>query len=720
MLANMSAPSCDSTAALELPAPQTAGATGTGYDSSTDKAPQRGIFPPIRSATRAQCKLALMISIGMIVGATLLIPFARIPWRNLPELFSVYQTAVIVTSLITAYLMYGHYKATRAVAIVHLGAGYLYAAGVMGMQLAWSNGTLSDGSWLTGGPQTAIWLWILWHLGLASSLLFYAVNEYARPGWTATGRRSELEAATGLLLALGATALLVFVFHDRLPLMEVEGNYNRITTSGLAPALELILAAALAVLWWASRFRRLLHAWLGLVLVALLCDNALTMVAGHRLTLGWYLGRAGSFMAFSVMVLVYLHEIKEGYLHSIAVADQLAFSNSQLDSEIAERRRYTEKLVEADHRKDEFLVMLAHELRNPLAPISAAAELLSIGHPDDGRIKKTSKIISRQVKQMTSLVDDLLDVSRVTRGLAVLNEVPLDAKQVIADAVEQAGPLIEERHHQLETRLLPEPVFILGDHDRMVQVITNLLNNSAKYTKPGGKILLRLELRGAEVIFAVSDNGMGMSPELVNRAFMLFSQGELTPDRSHGGLGIGLALVKSLVELHRGYVYAKSQGPGLGSEFGVVLPRIATPPGVIDASGEIAAQSGAAPSRRLMVVDDDADAANTLALFLEACGHSVAIEHVSRLVVERARIERPDVCLLDIEMPDMDGTELAQRLRQQPETRHCMLIAVSGHGEKSMREKAAEAGFDHYLVKPIDTARLGQLLFGLAGKEAGQ
>ena len=682
-------------------------------DSDFDGAPTRGSFPPIRGATRAQRKVALLISISISMGAVLLVPFARLPWNNMPTLVAAYQTAVIGTSLITAYLMYGHYRATRAVAILHLGAGYVYAAGIMAMQLMSSSSTLFNGGQLRDGTQTAIWLWILWHLGLALSLLFYALNEYARPGWTTTGTRPERQAATGLLAALGATALLVFVFHEQLPALVVGGNYNRITTSGIAPGLELLLAAALAVLWRASRFRKVLHVWLGLVLVALLCDNALTMVAGHRLSLGWYFGRAGSLMAFSVMVLVYLHEIKEGYLHSIAVADQLAFSNSQLDSEITERRRYTDKLVEADHRKDEFLVMLAHELRNPLAPISAAAELLSIGHPDDGRIKKTSKIISRQVKQMTSLVDDLLDVTRVTRGLAVLNEVPLDAKQILADAVEQAAPLIEERRHQLETQLLAEPVFILGDHDRMVQVVTNLLNNSAKYTKPGGKILLRLELRGAEVILAVSDNGMGMSPELVNRAFMLFSQGELTPDRSHGGLGIGLALVKSLVELHRGHVYAKSQGAGLGSEFGIVLPRIATPQGVLDAGGEIAAQSHAVPCRRLMVVDDDADAANTLALFLEACGHSVAIEHVSRLVVERARIELPDVCLLDIEMPDIDGTQLAQRLRQQAETRHCMLIAVSGHGEKAMREKAVAAGFDHYLVKPIDTSRLAVLLSSL-------
>jgi signal transduction histidine kinase/CheY-like chemotaxis protein len=710
------APDCDSAAAAGTMA-RMAAVNITGDGSSSNGA-RRGVFPPIRSATPAQRKLALVVSLCMIAGAALLIPFARIPWKNLPALYSAYQTAIIVTSLITAYLMYGHYKATHAAAILYLGAGYLYAAGIMGMHLMGANGGLAGGDRIAGGPQTVVWLWIFWHLGLGLSLLFYAMNEYARPGWTASGNRPEVLAGTGLLAALAATALLVFVFHDRLMILDIDGDYSRITTTGIAPALELVLAAALAILWRASRFRRLLHVWLGLVLVTLICDNAVTMMAGHRLSLGWYFGRAGSFMAFSVMVLVYLHEIKEGYLHSMALADQLAFSNSQLDSEITERMRYTEKLVEADHRKDEFLVMLAHELRNPLAPISAAAELLSIGHPDDGRIKKTSKIISRQVKQMTSLVDDLLDVSRVTRGLAVLNEVPLDAKQILADAIEQATPLIEERRHHLESHVPAEPIFILGDCDRMVQVITNLLNNSAKYTKPGGSIMLRLELRDAQVVISVSDNGMGMSPELVKRAFLLFSQGELTPDRSHGGLGIGLALVKSLVELHRGHVYAKSAGAGLGSEFGVVLPRIATPAGVMTADAGIAAQSQAVPCRRLMVVDDDADAANTLALFLEACGHSVAIEHVSHLVVERARIELPDVCLLDIEMPELDGTELARRLRQQSETRHCMLIAVSGHGEKAMKDRAAAAGFDHYLTKPIDIAKLAQLLAGPAARAA--
>jgi signal transduction histidine kinase len=241
--------------------------------------------------------------------------------------------------------------------------------------------------------------------------------------------------------------------------------------------------------------------------------------------------------------------------------------------DVTERRQIEEQLREADRRKDEFLAMLAHELRNPLAPISAAADLLRMVSADPERVRKSSDVISRQVSHLTSLVDDLLDVSRVTRGLVLLEKVVLDARRSVADAVEQVQPLLDGRRHTLSLTLPPGPAWILGDYKRMVQVLTNLLNNAAKYTAPGGHVSLSMELVGSKVRIVVSDNGIGMAPALTASAFELFAQAERTADRAQGGLGIGLALVRSLVELHDGEVSVFSAGLGQGSRFTVVLPR---------------------------------------------------------------------------------------------------------------------------------------------------
>lgn len=535
--------------------------------------------PAIRQATQGQRRFALALSIVLMVATALLLPFAALPWPNFPAFIPTFQTAAIGTCLITAGLMYGHYTATRSTVLLHLSAGYVYTAVILALQFLSFPGVFIEAGRILGGPRTTSWLWAFWHIGPASSILYFAWTEHARPGRvTVDHRHALIQVALALALAIGATAYFVTALHDSLPILDISGNYRGITAlSAIAIAVEFALVGALVFLWRASLFKNVLHVWLGIVVVALLCDNAITLFAGTRLAMGWYVGRLIALMAFSVMMLVYLHEIFMSYGRSVSMADHLAYSNLKLDEDIEQQKHFAEKLLEADQRKDEFLVMLAHELRNPLAPISTAAHLLSLGRLDESVVRKTSQVLTRQVKQMTNLVDDLLDVSRVTRGLAVLNEVALDAKQIVADAVEQASTLIESRRHQLEVQVPEAPIFVLADHHRMVQVITNLLNNAAKYTKPGGRIVLRLEARGDEVFFAVADNGIGMSPELVNRAFKLFSQGELTSDRSLGGLGIGLALVKSLVELHGGHVYANSKGQGLGSEFGIVLSKTAPP-----------------------------------------------------------------------------------------------------------------------------------------------
>jgi PAS domain S-box-containing protein len=378
--------------------------------------------------------------------------------------------------------------------------------------------------------------------------------------------------------------------------------------------------------------------------------------------------------------------------------------------DVTRRKRTEEALLAADKRKDEFLAMLAHELRNPLAPISAAAQLLKLVQLDEARVRQTSEVIARQVEHMTSLIDDLLDVSRVTGGLVVLEKESLDIKNIVADAVEQVRPLIEARRHHLILHLPPESAHVLGDHKRLVQVVANLLNNAAKYTPEGGNIQLRIEAEPAWVALHVVDDGIGIPPELQSRIFDLFTQAERSSDRSQGGLGLGLALVKSLVELHGGNVAAYSKGPGTGCEFTVRLPRVdeRAPQHASSEHGALAC----APARalRLMLVDDNADAAQILAMFLEAAGHTVFVEHGSRAALERARVETLDACLLDIGLPEIDGNQLARRLRALPHTAQAVLIAITGYGQTQDRDKSIAAGFNHYFVKPVDTARLADLL----------
>ncbi|WP_194726134.1 PAS domain-containing hybrid sensor histidine kinase/response regulator [Noviherbaspirillum malthae] len=382
-------------------------------------------------------------------------------------------------------------------------------------------------------------------------------------------------------------------------------------------------------------------------------------------------------------------------------------------SDITERKEAEEKLKEADRRKDEFLAMLAHELRNPLAPIGAAAELLQLANLNEERVRQTSQIIGRQVLHMSHLIDDLLDVSRVTRGLVKLEKTPLDIRHILMDAVEQVTPLIRARRHHLALHLPPDATTVTGDEKRLVQVMTNILTNAAKYTPEGGMLELRADVQASHVLIAVIDNGIGMAPEMAARAFDLFSQAERTPDRSSGGLGLGLALVKSLVELHGGTVSCESRGIGQGSRFTVCLPRLPVQDGRDSSHGPGSGTQGASDALRVMVVDDNIDAATMLAMLLEAMGHQVLVEERPGRALELARKTLPQVCLLDIGLPDMDGNALAQRLRAQPETAAAVLIAVTGYGQESDRERSFAAGFDHYLVKPIDTKKLYPILAGI-------
>jgi signal transduction histidine kinase/CheY-like chemotaxis protein len=376
-----------------------------------------------------------------------------------------------------------------------------------------------------------------------------------------------------------------------------------------------------------------------------------------------------------------------------------------------ESARAQSQLREADQRKDEFLAMLAHELRNPLAPISAAADLLRIGKLDEARVRHSSAIIGRQVKHMSSLVDDLLDVSRVTRGLVTLAKAPVTVRTIVDEAVEQVRPLVEARRQRLALELDDETVTVLGDKARLVQVLANLLGNAVKYSPEQRTIRVRAERGGEALALSVIDEGIGMEAALTSRVFDLFAQAERSSDRSLGGLGLGLALVKHLVELHGGTVACSSPGPGQGSTFVVTLAVMQGP-----AAPRLQAPLAGAPEGerlKLMVVDDNMDAAETLGMLLTACGHEVIVEHEPLRALERAQRERLDACLLDIGLPEIDGNELARRLRGRPDTTDIVLIAITGYGQDSDRQQAFDAGFRHHLVKPVNMEKLAGVLAGI-------
>lgn len=379
-------------------------------------------------------------------------------------------------------------------------------------------------------------------------------------------------------------------------------------------------------------------------------------------------------------------------------------------TDIHDQKLAEELLKEESQRKDEFLAMLAHELRNPLAPISTAAQMLKIIGTDEKRIRQASDVIARQVKHMTNLVDDLLDVSRITRGLVELESENLDLKLILSGAVEQARPLIEARHHVLHIHLSSELVFVMGDKTRLVQVIANLLNNAAKYTSQKGEIELSLAIEDGWACVRVKDNGSGIAPTLLPYVFDLFTQGERTPDRAQGGLGLGLSLVKNITVLHRGRVAAESEGLGKGSTFTIMLPLVAK---VTEQSGSISLANNAVLENgplHLMIVDDNLDAGQSLAALLEACGHRVTVlEDAGSALM--AVVDTPvHAFILDIGLPGMDGYELARRLREDPATADAVIIALTGYGQAHDRVLTKAAGFNHHFVKPIDIEELTKVL----------
>ena len=421
----------------------------------------------------------------------------------------------------------------------------------------------------------------------------------------------------------------------------------------------------------------------------------------------------------------------ERIVSGIAAQAAVAMDNAQLyevaqksalerDALLQSERAARVQAERLSHAKDEFLAMLAHELRNPLAPISSSASLLSMQFANEPRICQTSSIISRQVKHMSRLIDDLLDVSRVTRGLVKLKLATVDFRDVVSGALDQTRPLVLEKSHQVQVALPDTPVLVRGDHTRLVQSVANIVNNAAKYTPKGGQLALTLASSDGRMVLRVRDNGSGMPPELVPSVFDLFTQGARTLARSQGGLGLGLTLVKRLVDLHEGEVAAHSDGVGFGSTFTLALPCVTGGCDGDDAAPGEGDTVRAALQRKLrvLIVDDNSDAADSLATLLQVQGHATSVEYDAQSALRRARVERPDVMLIDIGLPDIDGYQLASMLRALPETAATVPVAVTGYGQARDREQALQAGFAHHLVKPVDMTALVRILESSAAQAA--
>jgi signal transduction histidine kinase/ActR/RegA family two-component response regulator len=390
---------------------------------------------------------------------------------------------------------------------------------------------------------------------------------------------------------------------------------------------------------------------------------------------------------------------------AVEISEQVR-ARQVLERSQEENQKLLADLEAASRAKDEFLAMLGHELRNPLSPITTALQLMKLR--GDARTTREQQVIERQVKHLTRLVDDLLDVSKITRGKVELRKEKVEIVDVIAKAVEMASDLFEQRNHDLSLDVAKERLSVDGDPVRLAQVVANLLTNAARYTERGGKIMVSARRESGQIVIRVRDNGSGISPDLLPRIFDLFIQGHRSSDREQGGLGLGLALVKNLVALHGGSVVARSDGPGKGSEFVIRLP----PAAEADDSASVRPEHDRAPQRpnvhgkRILIVDDNNDAADSLAELLRDVGHEVAAAYSPVAALELVGTFRPEVAVLDIGLPVMDGYELAVRLRADPVTAHCLLIALTGYGQSHDLARSEEGGFQYHLVKPVDIAQL--------------
>ena len=471
--------------------------------------------------------------------------------------------------------------------------------------------------------------------------------------------------------------------------VSVEKEPGKYDTLG-APAAEFVPAPLASALRTVLADKKTLELGADAGLSAVICQP---LQVGERLVGALALGYAGR------------EPRDRDLLDEFAGRAAMALDNAQLyrslEREIARSREAEEELQDANRRKDEFLAMLSHELRNPLAPIRNAVELMRRVGSSEARLIMARDVIDRQVTQLARLVDELLDVSRISQGKIVLKKEPLELAKVIAHSVETVRPMIDVREQRLTVEVGAGPVWVMGDFARLSQVVANLLNNASKYTPEGGRIRLAASAERGVATISVEDNGSGIEADLLPRVFELFVQGDRGLDRSQGGLGIGLTLVKRLVELHQGEVAAESAGAGKGAAFRVTLPCIsavqpqaATPPQPA-ASHEVY-------GRRVLVVDDNLDAAESTAAFLRLEGHEVKTVSDGNEALASVRVFAPHVIVLDIGLPGLDGYAVARQLRERGDTSHTLLVAMTGYGQREDRERAVASGFDYHFVKPTD------------------
>jgi PAS domain S-box-containing protein len=396
---------------------------------------------------------------------------------------------------------------------------------------------------------------------------------------------------------------------------------------------------------------------------------------------------------------------------------------SKIARDITERRRIEKALRDseaalkaADHRKNEFLATLAHELRNPLAPIRNSLHILRMAGTDDPSAARVQEMLERQVNHMSRLVDDLLDVARITNGRIDLRSEPVELASLIRGAVEVSKPLIDVANHRLAMTLPPRPITVKGDAVRLTQVIANLLNNAAKYMEPGGQIWITATSEGEEALISVRDTGIGIAPEMLPQVFQMFMQADRDGKHTQGGLGVGLALAKQLIEMHGGRIEGHSKGKGQGSEFVIRLPLAEQQ---LPATDDVSTTDDLNQTRssNVLIVDDNKDAAHSLGLLLRMLGHDVQTANDGPSALEVLESYHPRVVLLDLGMPGMDGYEVARQARELPQCKHSIFVALTGWGQEEDRQRTRDAGFDHHLLKPVNLGALKVLLTEAQGRK---
>jgi signal transduction histidine kinase/CheY-like chemotaxis protein len=662
--------------------------------------------PALRHAALAERKLSdesrrialivFCISFGLFLA---LAPFAKLPLAPVPLFVPVNQVVLIVNDLITVVLLLGQLRLARSRPVLVLACGYMFSAVMATIHMLSFPGAFAPKGVVGGGAQSTAYLYIFWHMGIALFAIAYAyLRDHDGVLDAKWASRAAAWIAAAVVLALAA-AYAAIEYGDWLPQLLAGNTYSSSFNVFRHGQWLLMAGAALAV--WRSARRSVLDLWLAISLCASIFEIGLVAVLNAgRFDVGFYTGRVYSLFASSCVLVMLLIEQVRLHADLARARDDIA---RQMEAERA--------LRQADTRKDEFLATLSHELRNPLAPIRNAVQLLSrmpLPEPAAG----TVAVLDRQSRHLTRLVDDLLEISRITQGKLQLHIQRVSLNACVRDAVEAVRGAIGSASQRLEFELADRELMADGDGTRITQCVLNLLTNASKFTPAGGTIRVELLAHaGDTAVISVSDTGVGIAPEHLGQIFDKFSQVSPALQRTHGGLGIGLALVKALVQLHHGEIRAMSAGPGKGSTFEITLPLAADARAHAAHSALTDARPAADAPLRVLVVDDNVDAANLLAESLKLAGHDVRQAHDGVQCLETVRWFAPDAILMDIGMPRMNGLDAAKALRA--EGNQSLIVAVTGWDQEHDRDATRRSGFDLHLTKPVDVEQVASLLDNL-------